>query len=155
MTATVTPLPRLPMTKALKTLIADKTAHPCEILTIPKKKVGNDWVAVKPPYTILYPLWTTYGGPPFMGGEADSRWVYQTTFYVVRGDQAEWFRDKLNAILIGRDAAGAHSTAITVAGMFVMDRESLDENSAGSASPDTKTGIMSYDMRFALTVTPT
>lgn len=145
------PLPRLPMTEAVRDLIAEVTGKPCDISTIPRDTAG---LGVDPPYTILYPLWTTFGGPAFHSPHADSTWNYQATGTALRGDQIEVFHDKILRAIVGRDATGEFLHALTVSGMKVIDRDMGAENGSESSSKDTKAGTITHDIRFALTVTP-
>lgn len=146
-----TPLPRLPMTKALKALIVEATGKPCEIRTIPRLPDGT---AVEVPFTILHPLWSTYSGPAFYDVHEDVEWNYQASVAASRGDQIEVFHDKLVRAIVGRDGAGAYLHALTVEGMSVMSRNMGDENDGGSSDVDTKAGIITHDVRFSITVTP-
>lgn len=148
---TETPLPRLPMTKALRELIATVTGKPCDIRTIPRDEAG---VSVDAPYTILYPLWSTYQGPAFHSPHADVTWNYQAALAASRGDQVEVFHDKIVKAIVGRGADGQFLHDIVVEGMKVIDRDIGTENGSESSGVDTKAGIITHDIRFSVTVTP-
>lgn len=147
----MTVLNRLPMSKHLKALIADRTTIATGLSSIPRVPSEADpdtFVSVPAPYFILYPLWVNLSGPPFVAPEADAEWIYQVTAIAEKGDQLEWMRDKVLTTVLGRSPSGAFVVPIEVAGMRVMDR-SLKED--GGMEP----GSMESTLRFALKVTPT
>lgn len=158
----VSPLPRLPMTKALRTLIADATGKPCEIRRIPQTPkldpatkeplVPEVLTPVLAPFTILWPLYTTYRGPGLSDAHADAVWTYQAQVATLRGDQAEVFRDKVIRGVVGLTADGSYAYPLEVDGMAVMLRELDTENSDGAGEP--LAGVVSVDVRFNIHVTP-
>lgn len=166
--AEVTILPRLPMTKRLLAVLREQTGKPWEISTVPRKpdpQKPAELIGEAPPYGILYPMWERPDedtGPPLTAPNADPSWVYQASYYSIRGDQLEWLRDRVYAVLLGRDSDGKflHSLdldAVTAGpdgdhhpGIYVMDRELVEEQ----GMPNPTGTLLEASVRVALKVTP-
>lgn len=152
----VSPLRRLPMTKALRTLLAEVTGKPCEIRRIPQTPKLNPatkeplvpelLTPVEPPFTILWPITSNYSGPGLHDAHADVIWTYQAQIATLRGDQAEVFHGKVVEAIVGVDAAGQFVHPLNVAGMRVMARTLGVENNDEEG--------MSMDVQFDIHVTP-
>lgn len=154
---TTTPLPRLPMTKALKALFESQFASagmPVGLMAAPKvpETVGSPrLILAQPPYWILHPLWTTTSGPPLFDPNADAVWNYQASAYSIKGDQIEWMLDHARPLIVGKDAAGGWLHPLVIAGMHVMDR-ALSEDIG--VDPNGSEGVHDAVLRFAISVTP-
>jgi hypothetical protein len=152
----VSPLRRLPMTKALKALIAEVTGKPCEIRRIPQVPkldpktqapvVPESLVPVDPPFTILHPITSVYSGPGLVDVHADVVWTYQAQIATLRGDQAEVFHGKVIEAIVGQDADGRFVHPLDVPGMVIMARTLGIENNDEEG--------MSTDVQFDIHVTP-
>lgn len=151
----VTPLNRLPMSKALRELLAAVTGKPWEIGRVPTKAnpdAASKQIAVDPVYGILYPLWTTYSGPP---RRPNTTWNFQATVVAKRADQLEVWEHKVHAAIIGRTADSEWAYALEVDGMHVIDRVLGDQNTGGTGETpltDVTTELPTRDVRFAITV---
>lgn len=161
----VSPMRRLPMTKALRTLLAEVTGKPCEIRRIPqtpkldpqtKEPILSDGVAtlipVEAPFTILWPLYSTYSGPGLHDAHADVIWTYQAQVATLRGDQAEVFHGKVVEAIVGVDADGRFVHDLDVPGMRVMGRTLGQENNDEGSSDSTS--LVTVDVVFDIHVTP-
>lgn len=150
---TTTPLPRLPMTKAIKALfVAQFHPKPIGLAVAPRMADPEDpstLIAVPPPYGVLHALWTTTGGPPLHDPNADSEWNYQLSLYAEKGDQLEWMLDKARAVWVGRNPDRSWRHPIEVEGMKVMDRELRDDLGA-----DPSGASIDAVLRLAIKVTP-
>lgn len=133
---------RLPMTKALRTMVATVTGKPCGLGTIPN--VGG--VPAEPPYSILYALEGSLDGPPFGDANADAEWTYQVTSVGERDDQAQWLADKVRAAILSRTSSG-WTNAIPVSGMKVIGRAH-----AGEGGTDAAEVVSSVPERYTLWV---
>ena len=136
-------LPRLPMTKAIQTLLATESGKPVGVAAIPRIPVpgGPDGALVQAvaPYYILEPLWSITSGPIWSTPDADADWVYQVSWSGKNGTQDEWLRDKVLQVMLSR-TNGAFTYPLEVDGISVMDR-GLKED-AGTV------------LRFVVSVTP-
>jgi hypothetical protein len=165
----LTPLPRLPMTKAVRSLLAEVTGKPWEIRRIPRVPATHDdgtlvvpekLVPAEPVFGILYPQWRTFSGPQYADQHADVVWHYQATIAVRRGDQGEVWGDKVIRALVGRtaDLRFAYDLDIPATedhpGMRVIDR-TIEEDGSDEGVGDSATGVVTVDIRFSLSVTPT
>lgn len=154
MTPTRSILPRLPMSKALRGLLAEGQPYPVGLGAIPRipdpeAPAGSDAkIAAAPPYLILYPLWSTsLESTPLVAPDSDWEWNYQVTGVAERGDQTEWIRDRVLQLLLGRNADGSFETPLEVPGIRVMNRWLSDDSG-------TEPGTLSTDLRIVLSVTP-
>jgi hypothetical protein len=144
-------LPRLPMTKALRTLIGEISAnHPVGLISGPRVKQGDVWVNLPTPYFILYPGWASGHGGPWTAPDADVDWFYQVRCVSEDASQIEWMRDKLMRLFLARNADGGYVQEITVEGMSVMRRWVEDD----TGIPEGTGSTLQSDIRFGLAVTP-
>jgi hypothetical protein len=160
----VSPLPRLPMSKALRTLIADATGKPCELRRIPQTpKLGPDGepvltdgsptlTPVGAPFTILWPREAVYGGPGLYDAHERVVWTYQAQIAALRGDQAEVFRDKVVRGIVGLTADGSFAYPLEVPGIAVMARTLGVENSDQGGAE--LSSLVSVDVLFDIHATP-
>lgn len=102
------------------------------------------------PYGILYliPGGSTWG-PPMVDHTESAALVYQSTTVGQRRDQVEKCADRFRTAVLGRTSTGAYSTAITPAGLVVIDR---DLDSFGGV--DQADEVVTLTERWRLTVTP-
>lgn len=135
-------LPRLPVGKALVTLLETGTGKRCGYGRLPTDPAGP----VAPPYMVLQPITRTEDGSPL--GTPDQQVDWQVQLWQVtsvggdRMDQAVWMNDRSHAVLVG-------PTLLVVAGMSVVRRELADD-----AGPEEGPGgIVSLVSRYAITVT--
>lgn len=151
-------LPRLPMTKALRTLFEtefEPAGMPVGLGSVPlmpnpepAAPADEQFVPVKVPYWILHPLWTTTFGPPMSDPNADADWNYQASAYSAKGSQIEWMLDKARELVVGKNPDRTWAHPLAVDGMHVMDRTLAEDL---GADPTTGTnGIL----RFVIKVTP-
>lgn len=151
---------RLPVSKALQTLLATATGMPVGRGRIPPGTAPNTLAA--PPYYLLYLVDASVDGPPLADENPDASFVYQVTS--VSGpdpakpgstgsiDQVEWMADKARAAILARDpATGLWLRTLTVPGVKNPDR-SLETEPGESSDP--ADAIISYIQRFRFGLTP-
>lgn len=118
--------------------------------------VGDHEAPVPPPtdkpYAILYAIpgggaW----GPPLFDHTQGGIAVYQATYVGQRRDQVETLRDRLRRVVLGRTATGTYLTAISPAGLAVIDRD-LDADAG--VSSDAGHLLWTAVDRYRLTTTP-
>lgn len=141
-------IPRLPVTKALRTLIGTGTGKPCGLMRSPRTLAGK---AEEPPYYILYPLWTRRSGS-WGKPEGDAEFNYQVKAVTTDPVQVEWLYDKVLEVLFDRDTQGGFLHELSIAGLSVMTRRLTDED-GGFTGRDLEAGSLSYDVRFVVKVT--
>ncbi|MBC9717809.1 hypothetical protein H9Y04_35290 [Streptomyces sp. TRM66268-LWL] len=142
-------LPRLPLTRALRTLVADATGRPCGLGVLPR---GPDGRAADFPYAILDSLPGEFSGPGFADWHADVSWSYQVTSVGERADQVEWLADRVRSALVDR-VDGRWRYALAPPEMRVIDRE-LSVDGAGDPVDGTAGDTVTYIQRFTITVSP-
>ncbi|WP_330340164.1 hypothetical protein [Streptomyces sp. NBC_00557] len=143
---------RLPVTRALATLIEHTTGRPCGIGELPRVQGKSGWEPPLAPYTILDSLPAEFGGPPLWDWHADAAWSYQVTSVGERADQVEWLADRVRAGVVGRiDGHWSHDLHVPEA--RVIDRE-LTYDAGGEPSVSAVGAIVSYVQRVTITVTP-
>lgn len=147
-------IPRLPVTKALHTMLDTGFGggKPVGLGVHPKVEGDEGEVPAEPPYGILYPMWTSRSGSPFSQPDEDAVFVYQLALRAKDTKQLEWMYDKANELLFERNSDGSFVTALLVDGLAVIDRRPADE-SGGDPGRDSGTATLSYDIRFAIAVT--
>lgn len=102
------------------------------------------------PYGILYVIPGGFAfGPPLVDHTQNAGLVYQVSTIGQRRDQVEKCADRMRAAVLSRTGAGAYVTAITPAGLKVIDR---DLDSFGGL--DKVDDVWTSSERYRLTVTP-
>ncbi|MGW4596646.1 hypothetical protein ACWEOA_15270 [Streptomyces sp. NPDC004457] len=143
---------RLPVTRALATLIERATGRPCGIGELPRVQGKSGWEPALVPYTILDSLPAEFGGPRLWDWHADAAWSYQVTSVGERTDQVEWLADRVRVGVVGRtDGHWSHDLHVPEA--RVIDRE-LTYDAGGEPSVSAAGAIVSYVQRVTITVTP-
>ncbi|MGW0542326.1 hypothetical protein ACWD0D_18705 [Streptomyces griseoincarnatus] len=143
---------RLPVTRALATLLEHATGRPCGIGELPCIQGESGWEPAPVPYTILDSLPAEFTGPPLWDWHADAAWGYQVTSVGERVDQVEWLADRVRAGVVGRrDGHWTHDLHVPEG--RVIDRE-LTYDAGGEPSVSAAGAIVSYVQRVTITVTP-
>jgi len=144
---------RLPVTKAVATMLAAASGKPVGRGSIP--------LGVEPPYYLLTVISTNVSGAPLADESEDLSVVYQVTSvtgpapstagsYAV-ADQAEWLADKARQAFLGRDpVTGQWLYPITLPGVKAYGR-SLDTEPGGSR--DDSDAIIDNVQRFRVDLT--
>lgn len=151
---------RLPVSKALQTLLASATGLPVGRGRVPPG--GTPGSLAEPPYYLLYLVDSTVHGPPLADEHPDATFIYQITSVsgpdpdvpgsVGSIDQVEWMADKARTSVLARDpATGLWLRPLTVAGMKNTGR-SLETEPGESNDPGD--AIISYVQRFRFDLTP-
>lgn len=141
--------PRLPLTRALVSVLSAATGRPCGLAALPRAEGGEPAAF---PYQILDSLPGDFSGPAFADWQADAAWAYQVTSVGERADQAQWLADQVRSALFDRVAADWR-IPIVVPGMRVIDRE-LTYDADGDPVDGSQGGIVTYVQRLTLTVSP-
>ncbi|WP_274558054.1 hypothetical protein [Streptomyces spiramyceticus] len=131
---------------AVQRMLAAATARSCGYGTAPTASSAPSGTQL--PYTVLYPLGVTTGGPPYGEPDADARVLLQVTCVAGTAEQAEWMADKVRAAVLARKTSGAYSSELTVPGCAVMQRTLEKEEGVTVAS-----GVYSYVQRYVIEVT--
>ncbi|MDQ8707869.1 hypothetical protein RCO28_36185 [Streptomyces sp. LHD-70] len=142
-------LPRLPLTRALRSLLAEVTGRPCGLGVLPR--APNSGVADFP-YVILDSLPGEFSGPGFADWHADASWTYQVTSVGERVDQVEWLADRVRSALVDR-VDGRWKHVLTLPEMAVIDRE-LSMDGSGDPVDGAAGDAVTYVQRFTITVSP-
>lgn len=146
--------PRLPLTRAVRLLIAETTCYPCGLGGLPRLRDEAGELRPAPvPYTILDSLPGVFSGPPFADWHADAAWSYQVTSVGERDDQVQWLADEVRKAVASRTPDG-WTHELVVPGMRVIDRQ-MEFDAGGDPAEVSPTGsIVTYVQRFTVTVTP-
>ncbi|MFF4802345.1 hypothetical protein ACFY1U_28735 [Streptomyces sp. NPDC001351] len=143
---------RLPVTRALATLVEQATGRPCGLGELPLVQGESGREPARAPYTILDALPAEFSGPPLWDWHADAAWAYQVTSIGERADQVQWLADRVRAGVVGR-SDGDWARDLRVPEVHVVDRE-LTYDAGGELSVSAAGVIVSYVQRFTITVTP-
>ena len=151
---------RRPVTQALADMLGDATGKPVGVGSVPiNPATGRPF---PPPYTLLYSLGGTTGGPELADLHEDAYLDYQLTFvsgpYPAKTDsrgtveQVEWLADKGRTAILARPPAGCgYLHELTVPGATCYRREITTEPGATNEPED---AIITYVIRCRLHLTP-
>jgi hypothetical protein len=147
-------LPRLPFSKALRTLVETGTGKPCglgvfPLINAPGEPEHNK--PVPPPFSVLYVVpGSNYSGPPMADDHADVEWTYQLTYVAQREDQAQWLFDRGHGTVLDRTPGDGQVFVhpLIVDGMTVMRRRHVTDGVTPSEGD-----VVSLFEQFAFTVT--
>lgn len=89
-------------------------------------------------------------GPPLTAPDVDAQLIYQTTCVGGTPAQAMWTDDKVRQLILGRTPTGAFNTDLTVSGMSIADRESID----GLGAPELTGSLWQTSPRWGIRITP-
>jgi hypothetical protein len=145
--------PRLPLTKALRTVLENATGKPVGLGGFPRVDAPGSpehGQPVPPPFSVLYVSpGSVYDGPPFDDDHADATWVYHVTCVGKRLDQAQWLLDRVHGAVLDRAPDGqGYATPIPVDGMKIIRRRAVADG-----APDTEGDVASVFEQYAITIT--
>jgi hypothetical protein len=95
-----------------------------------------------------------WSGPPLMGGQDDASLVYQVDYVAARRDQAQLYRDKGDAVVVGRTDGGLDFEFPYVEGWACCDRIRTDAPGGVEVEGAPPNAVYTAVRRYTITMTP-